>query len=385
MHNSTKVKECLKPVVGWKDHYDLNEIPALSDGLKVSESGEYYQEKHPALRLDLIKATLPENRDLEEYLNEMEESAIVECLNDVSNLKQMNKVGKEIVSNDIIYNQGGWVNKTILNESRFVGIRFRPQMYIGLKAQINKLALQFTHAQAQDPDGLKIYLYHSHKESALLEINFKTDTGNQFNWIEANVEMFAVDSDLAGGEFFLGYYQDDIVGNAVSYEKLNWRFGYCTTCDGGASSAKYNKIAKYVNMQGFYLPADSIHSERKMFDPEAIIENNNTNYGFNFNITVKCDLTEFWCTNRLTLKELISLKVVHKILKTISFSQQINHVEEQLKMMIIRDLEGDKETNYINIPQQYEKALKTARFNYSSLNKVCLPCSVNSGVTYGVV
>lgn len=378
MFESVKARQCLDHLIGWKDHYDLTEVPALNADLKKSESGEFFQEKHPALRLDLIKATLPENRDLQEYLQEIKDASITEALNDVCNIKEINKVGKELVANDIIYNQGGWVNDLIINESRFVGIRFTPQLEIGLKAMINRLALQFTQAQA----GLKLYLYHSHKAEAIAEITFTSTVGNQFNWIEVNQELFADDKDLSGGEYFLGYYQDDIAGNAIEYTALNWKNGYCNSCDGGTASAKFNKVARYVKMQGFYVPNGSLDADRKMFDPDAIIENDKSNFGFNFNISVKCDLTNFWCDNRMTLRNLIGLKVVHKILKDISYSQQINHVEEQLKMMIIRDLEGDKETNYVNIPQQYERALKAIKFNHSSISKICIPCDVNSGVKY---
>jgi len=85
------------------------------------------------------------------------------------------------------------------------------------------------------------------------------------------------------------------------------------------------------------------------------------------------------------LKNALYLKVLMKILKKIQYSMETNFVEEQLKMMITRDLEGDKETRYINIPMQYEKALKALKFEFSSVNKICLPCSMNTGVSYGTM
>ena len=139
-------------------------------------------------------------------------------------------------------------------------------------------------------------------------------------------------------------------------------------------------------MQPFYVPNTSLPANKDfMFDPEALIEIDDNNWGFNFNVGVECDLTRFWCDNRKTLKSVLVLKVVIKILKMMQFSQQLNHVEEQLKMMIIRDLEGDKETNYINIYTRYNRAVKAVNFNNSSISKVCLPCDRNSGVSYGMV
>lgn len=368
-------------LIGWKDHYDPTEIAPLPNDLTESETGEFYQEKHPAMRLDLIKSALPPNRDLGDYLRETEESAITELLNDISIGKGISKNSKDVVANDVIYNSEGWVTNTIPNESRFVGIRFRPVLNIGLKAVINRLALQFTDAQT----NLDLYLYHSHRKEPLKIFHYTTTKGGQFNWEEIQWELPSDDKELSGGSFFLGYYQDDIVGQAIKFDKLNWRTGYCNTCDGGINQERYTSIAKYVNMQSFYLPPSSIDSNRDMFDPNAIIETDKTNWGFNFNISVRCDLTNFWCDNRTSLKTALGLRVVYKILKDISYSNQLNHIEEQLKMMIIRDLEGDKETRYINIADQYNRALKAVKFDHSSISQVCLPCMVKSDVSYGVM
>lgn len=381
MYNTEKAKKCLKGLIGWRDHYDTNEIPELPTELTESETGEFYQERHPALRLDLIKATLPNNRGIAEYLQEVEDGAVTEILNDLAESKELAKTSKTVVANDIIYNSEGWVNDTILNESRFVGVRFRVMNTVGLKAVINRLALQLTQAQ----DKLEIYLYHSHKAKHLAKIEYTTTQGGQFNWLEVAQELHADDENLSGGSFFLGYYQDDLTGFAIKYKKLNWRNGYCGTCDGGVRQARYTSISKFVQMQPFYVPSVSLSVSRDMFDPSAIIEVDDCNYGFNFNISINCDLTTFWCDNRKSLKNILALRVTIKILKAMQFSQQINHVEEQLKMMIIRDLEGDKETNYINLYQQYSRAVKALKFNHSSISKVCLPCSTNSGVSYGVV
>lgn len=382
MYNTEKAKKCLAGLIGWQDHYDTNEIPSLPDDLKKSETGEFYQERHPALRLDLIKATLPNNRDLAEYLKAVREGAVTEILNDLAESKELAKTSKTVVANDVIYNTEGWINDVIINESRFVGVRFRVMQTIGLKAVINRIALQLTQAQ----NKLPIYLYHSHKAKYLAKLEYTTTQGGQFNWLEIAKELHADDEDLSGGSFFLGYYQDDLAGQAVQYKKLNWRSGYCASCDGGVRQARYTSITRFVAMQPFYVPQNSLANDRDfMFDPSAVIEVDDNNWGFNFNISINCDLTNFWCDNRKSLKNILALRVTIKVLKDIQFSQQINHVEEQLKMMIIRDLEGDKETNYVNLYQQYARAVKALKFDHSSISKVCLPCSVNSGVTYGAV
>lgn len=381
MFDTAKARECLKGLIGWRNHYDLTEIPALSAELKESETGEFYQDEHAAMRLDLIKACLPQNRNLEEYLKETEEAAIVSVLNDLAETKEIAKTSKEIVANDVIYNSEGWINDTLLNESRFVGIRFRLKHQIGLKAIINRIALQFTQAQTD----LTLYLFHSHKTEAIAQITYNSTQNGSFEWLEVSQELHADDANLSGGSFFLGYYQDDVTGQAVRYKKLNWKNGFCKTCDGGVRQARYKSVSKYVEMQPFYVPNASLSATpSNMFDPEDIMETDDNNWGFNLNISINCDLTNFWCDNRKSLKKVLALKMVIKVLRMVQFSQQINYVEEQLKNMVIRDLEGDKETNYINLHQKYERAKKAINFNHSSIAKICLPCDTNSGVSYGM-
>jgi hypothetical protein len=141
-----------------------------------------------------------------------------------------------------------------------------------------------------------------------------------------------------------------------------------------------------MEMRPFYVPNANLSNNRDfMFDPEAVIEVDSTNWGFNFSINVDCDLTQFFCENRRTLRNLLSLKVTIKVLEMIKYSQQINYVEEQIKTMIIRDLEGDVETKYVNLYSRYSRALKAVNFNFSSISKTCIPCDRNSGVTYGMM
>jgi len=44
----------LKKVVGWRDHFDTSQIPSLPRELTDTESGQYYQDFHPNVRLDYI-------------------------------------------------------------------------------------------------------------------------------------------------------------------------------------------------------------------------------------------------------------------------------------------------------------------------------------------
>src|SRR5690606_36674249 len=100
-----------------------------------------------------------------------------------------------------------------------------------------------------------------------------------------------------------------------------------------------------------YVPFGN-YEEGKMFDMNDVIYCSNQSFGLNLKFTVQCDLTDFFIQNKFVFKNLLALKVVYKILQDMKFSQQINYIEENIKMMIIRDLEGDIDTKLLNIPTQ---------------------------------
>ena len=91
----------------------------------------------------------------------------------------------------------------------------------------------------------------------------------------------------------------------------------------------------------------------EMFDMNDMFYEKTQSWGMNLRFSVQCDWTDFFVQNKFVFKNLLALKVVQKILNMMKFSQQINHIEENIKMMIIRDLEGDIDTKLKNIPTLY--------------------------------
>jgi hypothetical protein len=374
------VTTALSGLIGWKDHWDLTEIPALSASLTATASGEYYGQYHPALRLDYISAMLPPNRNIEEYLTTTTTEAINQLLNDVTTEKQLGNFGKAIVQNDIIHNLGGW-SDTIVNESRFVGVMFRVREDEGLKATINRIGLHLTAAQTDLP----IYLYHSHDSGAIATYSFNSTKTNSQTWLAQEVQLHYDNGTHAGGYYYIGYYQDYLTGNAIQYKKLNWLNGYCNTCDGGKRTAEYSKLNKHIEMTGFYVPGPSLPAAGAMFDPEDVVKTYDKNWGFNFNISVGCDLSQFAKDNAISFKKAIGYKVAMQVLQDFKYSGQINHVEDNLKLLIMRDLEGDTETKALPLNAKLAAAIKALNLDHSNLSSYCMPCARKPRVFYGAI
>ena len=371
----------LKKVVGFRNHWNTTDIPALSTALTDSESGQYYNDFHPMIRLDYISALLPSDYALETFLDDIETSSIKQMLNKMQMYKKLNNAGKDLARNNLIYDNV-LKNKPVINESRFVGVEFcLNDTSAGIRAVINRVGLYLTSAQP----ALTLYLFNSLQETAVSTYVFNSTNANSFTWLETQINIdYQNSTGTDGGVWYLGYYQQDLIGQAVQYDSLNWKNGYCRTCDGGIRSAKYNSIQKYVNMSPFYVAAANLPAVGVMFDTDDVNYTYTQNYGFNFNVSVVCNLSQFYIDNRLSMVTAIGKSVALKILEMMKASSQISAIEQNVQFNIIRDLEGDAETQSVPFWQQADRAIKATNFDQSNINTTCVPCA-RKGAIYGAL
>jgi len=380
MFNSLDITNCFKNLIGWRNHYDTDEIPTLSEELTTSNSGEYFQDYHPALRLDLIQACIPTNRNLEEYLTEKTNNAIVQLVNQIISVRKYDNYSKETLNTEVLLLGYGWAKDTIVNESRFVGFRITPMNTEGLVISLDSIGFQFSEIQTD----LTIYLYHSSKLSALKVFNFSSTEKLDWTWVQEEINLHSQNSEFIGGSFILGYYQDDLSGQAINMTNFNWKSGPCGTCDGGIKRNRWKSFNKYASVQPIYVPSSSLNADKTVMDFRDSIVSYEKSWGMNLKISAKCDLTDFICNHKNTLKKALALKVTYLILKDMQFSIQTNHIEEDLKSLIIRDLEGDKDTNYINIVDSLIMEIEGINFDHSGVSNPCLPCKNTNAPKYGV-
>lgn len=379
MFDSRTITE-LKKVVGWKDHWDTTEIPALSSALKTTESGQHYQDYHPSVRLDYIQALLPSNYALTTFLDDIETSAINQLLEKMITDKKLNNAGMDLAKNNLIYDNV-LKDKSIINQGRFVGIEFSfNSNSIGLRAVINRIGLYLTAIQT----SLKIHVFNSLQPSSTY-YTFSSATANAFTWLEQDITLdYADGSDNAGGVWYIGYYQNDLDGQAIQYDDLNWKNGYCRSCDGGKRASKYNSISKYLTMSPFYVDSADLPASGTLWDTDKMKYTDSNNFGFNFNISIKCNLSQFWIDNRLTMTNAIGKIVAYKVLQMMKSSSQVSGIEQNVQIGIIRDIEGDANIGQQPYWKQVERAVETTNFDQSNVNSTCVPCA-RKGASYGAI
>jgi len=374
----------LKTVLGWKDFWDLSQIPTLGSPLNDTDTGEYYQDFSGALRLDYISSLLAHNRPLATYLDTVETESITQVLNSIEETKKIGNFGKDLASSEVVFNVGR-KTATLTNESRFCGVMFEVKDSVGIRATINRIGLYLTAAVT----NLDLYLFHSSQEQVVEQFTFTSTTANSFSWNTISRALDWDDGTITGGTWYLGYYQDDLgtqSSAAVQYTAMNWLHGYCSQCGQKANDIAYKSIRNRVEMTGFYVQSANLPvSKTEMFDPSVAIITNSNNWGFNFHISVTCNLTQFWIDNKRTLKTAIGVKVAMKVLEMMKFSSQMNNVEESVKIMIIRDLEGTADTGQKPMWLRLKIAINALNFDEGNINKDCLPCARKPVTNIGVV
>jgi len=201
MFKTSKVLPAYKNLIGWRQFHD-DTIIILPPELTTTDSGEFYQQKHPALQLDIIQTLIPSEMELAGYLKEVVDDSINEIFNDLLQYRQISEYGKTLLEQSVLLNRYGWSEDKITNQGRFVGFQVRTRSITGLQTVINEIGLQFSGVEAFD-----LYLFHSSKVEPLQVLPVAPTGGNGWKWIAANMELSAFEStEYQGGFFVLGYY-----------------------------------------------------------------------------------------------------------------------------------------------------------------------------------
>lgn len=376
MYDISKIQNCFKTIIGWKNSPDTDITQITDADLLTSDSGRYYGEFHPLLTTDTITQAISESADLEVYLRQKTDSAIVKLINKLANKKKEMQSTKTLLNSSIMFDGIARFNNTIVNESKFVGFRIKLKRSYGVKVTIDKLGLQFSNTQT----GLPIYLFHTSQVDPIQTVTATTVKAKSLEWLVLDSPIdLSYYNDLydAGGEFYLGYYQDDILGQALKKD-FDWT-RFCGSCKGTNAAKIWNTRMDFMQVRPIYVASGNF-TPFEMFDYHDTVFTDSNNYGLNFATSIKCDLSSYFCENKTLFTEAIGMQVAVDILNDIKHSDRSNRIVEVNRNMIIRDLEGDKETFEHGMTSRLMKEIDSLDFDFSMIDSPCLPESKKYGV-----
>jgi len=421
--------DCLFGLVGWRQNVNPD-YASLVPSLVASSTGLYFQDEHPLVTIENLDQALKNydhfiypawsgvttyairarvvkggknwesllgvnlNHDpeevasiwwteislLNEKLTHITRAAINKVASKVFTDKKLNGVTKAIFENVQLFDGAGSMQNKELGLSRFVGFEINLNSHRDLVVILRRLGTQFSQVNP----AFDLYLFHSSQETPLKKFTQVLTKANSFEWSrlldngEDFVLKFLTDSYAPGGSFYLGYYEDALVGQAINrgYDFAN--APDCTTC--GNNYNFYTQWSRYMDISPIevaapylagILPGDP--GGPKLWDIRKNSYQWTKNFGLNLDLSVRCDVTDFFCREKTIFSDAIIKQVAVDSLGFIAYSTRNTPISKETRDLAMFEL-GNRDNNTPGLATRLEKALKAVSLDMSGLDESCLPC-----------
>ena len=361
-------------LVGWRESAN-SDYTALSDNLKVSQSG-YYVNDLPGVDFDIINKGLSDDQtNVNSYLETVQKSEIAETVNDFV-IKAMSKLGsRTLLSNFDVCNGVADVTDLATKNARFVGWVITPRSSNNIKATITKIGLQLSAAQT-----LKIYLYETSQQQPIKTFNFTYTTPLSVQWLEITDFIVKYRGSGTRQSYLLGYYEYDpdrvvtgqLTGSAVEFE-----------FDCGCNNAPRRVFGEYVWIQ----PIEIANSYLNFSGSDYIlptIDDITSFYcdesrGMFAKLNVQCDITDLILDNLLVFAKTYQYKMAIRILDDFLSCKNLNYLTDATRY---RDFAQSRRDMYWSILHGWIDNTGLKRrglvddlvLDFSRMDDVCLPC-----------
>jgi hypothetical protein len=365
MYNQAKITECFRDLIGFEQSSSTDYL-TLSDDIVISNSGLTVQLLHPLLNIEnLYNCAQLLEKDFSKYLYDKRDAAIIKLINNIYTAKQLNENSRELLTEVKMYEGAGNFSELIVKNSRFVGFRLE-NIQKDLALLVRSIGLQF---DTLNPD-FKLYVYHSSKSDPVAIIEIKHNKAVSFTWFALSEINKQILSASEGSAYLVGYYEDDLQGQAIKREQYFMRKPGCSSCE-HLNLALYKKWSQYFSIRPFYVGYEDLKSDKTKWEEDAELYVDGTNWGLNLAISVICDVSDLFCRNREIFIDALGKQIAVEFLNDILFSTRDNQNKQKIFQAVLYAL-GDN--NNPGAKVELEKAIKAVNFTTSDLNTICLPC-----------
>lgn len=330
MIRSDEIKSALLGGVGFRQS-PIAGYAIVDDDNQISDSGLYYQDASNAVTIQNIKEC-QQNKDISDddfnsYLTQLQESALITVCNEV-----VEKQSDFIQSNNI-YPFEKTFTETQTKTGKFYGFRIRTENQVNLISRIPWIELSFSASET-----FNIYLFNSNRSAPIQTKEVTTSAGQSvivdLGWYISD------DTTYKGGDFYIGYFEDDI-GLAEAYLK-NYELSNnqkVTNC--------YELTPVTLDHTGTNI---DISSRTDISDLP----------GMNIGFEIYNDYTELIIRNKNMFWRAIQLQMAEKVANLILTSVRSNRIERLTKQFIdsLRiELYGNRDFGILGIEGKLRRAI----------------------------
>lgn len=310
------------------------------------------------------------------YLKRVMRGAAINLFNSTFTNKKLYESAKTLLADLSLYEGTGNLKNKVSKTGRFVAYKITPKQSDTV-ITISQIGFQADTVN----DALPFYVYHDSQNDPIATFDLNVSKAVSFTWatLETALKLYFNSDDAGdGGNYYIGYYEEDLIGQAIWRETLFSGNG-CASC-GGINSTLYNRWRKFINVQPIYVDADFLDDDRNLFDVDHVVYIGNQNWGMNLRLTVQCDVSDFICRNKFVFTDAYKLQIVHDILNDMAYSVRDNQLKQKVQQMAMLALKGDKEDYYKGVNSELCDAIKAITFDMSDINHLCVSCKNYMGI-----
>lgn len=433
------VVDALYNAIGWRD--DISDDITLSDAVKVSLSGLYYNDAHPLLTLKNLASIAPDFANhvwptysaverystgdyvkvddtiyrcyvdstigimpgstpdwetnweiftpFEAWLETKTRASIANAINHFIFSVMPSGGTKSVLEHRLLFNGVTRINGRCDQYDRYVGLEIHPIHSYDTVAKLEKVSLQAINTNAAATTDLaRVYLRSSNSMLDLLDNQDVTiGKANGVNTILKNAEIRNYDG---GQALYLYYDQNELINK--HFEAINrtvdWSKAPCSACN-SADYISYLAWSKYLEIWPFFVAKNHLidaNDGTYTFDQQDLVYVNNTNWGLNLELSLFCDYTNFIIRHKAEFYPLLMKQMAVDMLKEFAYNANVRANRNSVNASradIIMQLEGSQSQQRQGLYSELETMYKGLNISMKGLDAVCRPCA-NHGLRYTV-
>ena len=417
------IKRELAHVVGWEQGLVPKDI--IADELTETESGLYYQEAHPMVTMENLRAVMPEmdvmiyplwvetepykkgaiirhenmlyralkhNEGVEPgtddktweqvdivslWLRSLQDGVTAKVVQTFLQVKSLLKESRPLLERMTFLDGAGRIQNTLPSGQRLVGMEIIPAYSMGVTAKIERIGLQMTGATGT----VRVYLFHSSQTDPIQveDLEF-TKTNGGFQWFTMKdwYMPFISDGNNSGGAWYLVYDQAALPeGMECVNVAKDWSREPCGTCNIG-SLAAWRALTKYLSISPFRVRSSETFAEfPELWDIAENVYTNTVNYGLNVEVTVQCDLTDFIIEQRQMFATVLQREMAAKVLRMLAMnpSVRVNRNQSNASHLdLLYEVDGNPQGRKTGIGYELEKAYEALDLDTRGIDRLCMTC-----------
>ena len=415
-----EIQDALLHLVGWEQSYDPQ--GQIADAMTESESGLTFQQAHPMVTLENIRAIMPEQfmyqyptysatetyskgakvsnggkvwestaddnvgntpEDGSEYWSEYDftsvwierltRSAIAKTVQTFLQMKSLLRESKNLLERRSLFDGAGRINNTIENGQRLVGMEIVPAYSMGVTTKLEHIGLQMTGATGK----VTLYVFHSSQVDPFYTIEFDVVKGNgTMEWKDLKDVYLPYLGDT--GAWYVVYDQADLpVGMEAVNVTKDWSREPCGTCNRGSLEA-WRELTKYLMVSPFRVAALETFAEfPEMWDIEDNVYTNTHNYGLNMVLSVGCDLTDFIIKQRNIFATCLQRQLAVDVIRTLAMNPNVRVNRNQSNASredLLYEVDGNPQGRASGLGKELREAYDALELDTRGIDRICLTC-----------